>query len=87
MTNIQTEIDTNYEAFRKMLPSIIYPNRDKFALMKGGVILGYFSSSFDAKTAAKMSIQDGIYSIQRVTDTSVDLGYFSHAVRINTIQP
>ncbi len=87
MTKIQEEIDRNYDAFLVVLPSIMHANRDKYALMKSGKILAYFSSSYDARTAAKMSISDNLFSIQRVTDSSIDLGYFSHAVSLSTIQP
>jgi len=84
---IQDEVDNNFEAFRKLLPSIIGDHRDKYALMKGGKILGYYSSAQDARTAAESFISDGLYSIQQVTDASINLGYFTYAVPGNTVQP
>jgi hypothetical protein len=33
---IQEEVDQNYEAFRRVLPTIIGAHRDKYALMKDG---------------------------------------------------
>jgi hypothetical protein len=76
---IQDEVDRNFEEFEKLLPAIIGQNRDKYALMKDAKILGYYSSAEDARTAASSFIPDGIYSIQHVTDMSINLGFFNYA--------
>lgn len=78
--DIQNEIDRNYEAFVKALPNLLASHRDQYALMKGGQILGFYSSAIDARTAAESFIPDKLYSIQKVTEAVVDLGFFSHAV-------
>ena len=39
----QDEVDRNHEEFLKILPQILQHHRDRYALMKGGKILGYFS--------------------------------------------
>ena len=83
--DLQAEVDRNYEAFVKILPSILSARRDRYALMKAGKILGYYSTALDARQAADSFIADGIYSIQKVTDSSIDLGYFSHAVHFRSI--
>ena len=85
-TDTQAEVDRNYEAFIKALPSILHNRRDRYALMKTGKILGYYSTALDARQAAETFIKDGIYSIQKVTDSSIDLGYFSHAVHFRPVQ-
>lgn len=77
---IQDEVDRNFEEFEKLLPSIIGVHREKYALMKDGKILGYYSSAEDARVTATTFIKDGIYSIQQVTDNSINLGFFNHAV-------
>ncbi len=79
----QAEVDRNYEVFIKELPSLLIANREKFALMKEGKILGYYSTSADAAQTARSFIPDGIYSIQHVTDTKIDLGFYNHAVPVN----
>jgi hypothetical protein len=78
--DLQREVDANYDAFRVLLPSLLVTHGEQYALMKGGQILGFFSSAMDARTAAESFIPDKIYSIQRVTDTAVDLGFYSHAM-------
>lgn len=76
----QEEVDRNYEEFLRMLPGLLVQHRGQHALMKDGKILGFYSTPQDASSAAETFIKDGLYSIQHVTDTPADLGYFSHAV-------
>lgn len=84
--DIQEEVDANFEEFMKLLPGLLEEHRDSFALMKNKKILGYYSSAQDARMAAESFINDGLYSIQQVTEATVNLGYFTHAVSVNTIQ-
>jgi hypothetical protein len=83
----QEEVDRNYEEFRKMLPNLLATHRDKFALMKGAKILGYYSTAQDAAQAAEIGVSDGIFSIQEVTDSPISLGFFTYAVPVDTVQP
>jgi hypothetical protein len=87
MNRQQEEVDKNWEEFRKILPSIIAEHRDKYALMKNQKVIGFFSSPYDAKTAAESFIEDGIYSIQHVTDAALNIGYFTYAIPLDPIQP
>jgi hypothetical protein len=87
MTDAQREVDENYDEFRKLLPAIIGQHRDKYALMKNRKILGYFSTAQDAREAADSFVSDGIYSIQQVTDTPLNLGFYTNAVPLDTVQP
>ena len=79
---IRTEVDNNYAAFTKMLPTIIGEHRNKYALMKNGSVVGYYSTLEDAYTTAGTFLKDEPFSVQKVTDVAVDLGFFSHAVDI-----
>ena len=85
-TDIQQEVEENYEAFLQILPSLLLTHREQYALLKGKKVLGYYSNSADARTAAESFIPDKIYSIQKVTDLPIDLGYFSHALHRRTIR-
>jgi hypothetical protein len=83
----QQEVDRNYHEFQKMLPSLLATFRNKFALMKEGKVLGFYSTVQDAAEAAKIAIPDGIFSIQEVTDAAINLGFFTHAIPVDTVQP
>jgi hypothetical protein len=74
------QVDKNYEVFRAMLPSILPLHQNKYALMKDGVAIGFYSTLEDAYMTANQFYKDQLFSVQKVTDTAVDLGFFSHAV-------
>lgn len=79
------EIDANFEAFEEMLPSIKDRHSGKFALMRDKEIVNFFDSAGDALTYAEEIYEDGLYSIQEVTDEVEDLGFFSHALDYKNI--
>ena len=72
------EVDRNYDAFVRVLGSILEEHKDQLALMRGGEIVGYFSSPRDALQAAHERFPDGVFSVQEVTDEPLDLGFWSH---------
>jgi hypothetical protein len=72
------EVDRNYDAFNRVLGSILEEHRDQLALMRDGLIVGYFQTPKEALRAAYERFPDGIFSIQEVTDEPIDLGFWSH---------
>jgi hypothetical protein len=81
MTDPQRDqVDKNFEAFQALLPTILPTYQDKFALMKDGEVVGFYSTLEDAYMTANQFLRDQPFSVQRVTETPVDLGFFSHAV-------
>ncbi len=74
----QQEVDENYEAFKAMLPELMRTHPNKFALMHNKEVVACFDTSRDA-IAAGNNLIDGHFSVQQITDRSIDLGYFSHA--------
>ncbi|MEA3037218.1 MAG: hypothetical protein QOH04_3005 [Sphingomonadales bacterium] len=72
------EVDRNYDAFTRVLGSILDEHRDRLALMRDERIVGYFDKPSDAYRAGIERFPDGIFSIQEVTDEPIDLGFWSH---------
>jgi len=72
------EVDRNYDAFTRVLGSIIDTHRDKLALMRDERIVGYYDTPREALQAASELFPDDIFSIQEVTDEPIDLGFWSH---------
>ena len=81
----QEQIKTNYDAFVQKLPELLATHRDKFALMRDGEIVEFFDTAADAFRAGQRLYQDQGFSIQEVTDSEVDLGFFSYAVPHRTV--
>ncbi|HEX8578383.1 MAG TPA: hypothetical protein VF655_02155 [Allosphingosinicella sp.] len=72
------EVDLNYDAFVRVLGSILPEHQDQLALMRDRQIVGYFSTPREALRAAHERFPDGIFSVQEVTNEPLDLGFWSH---------
>ena len=72
------EVDRNYDAFMRMLASLLPDHRDEYALMRDGEIVDFFAKPGDANRAGVERFSDRIFSIQEVTDEPIDLGFWSH---------
>ena len=79
------QVDENYAAFVSMLPNIIGVHRNKYALMKDGEVVGFYSTLEDVYVTARKFYPSEPFSVQKVTDLPVDLGFFSHAVSIRKL--
>jgi len=77
---LQQEIDKNYVAFEKLLPTMPKERDGKFALMQDGKVVDFFDTASDAYTAGQKLFTNGLFSIQEVTNIPVDLGFFSYAM-------
>jgi hypothetical protein len=74
------QVDRNYDAFVRMLASVLREHRNQFALMRDGEIVAYFDKPGEANRAGMERFDDQLYSIQEVTDEPIDLGFWSHVV-------
>jgi hypothetical protein len=77
---IRVQIDQNFEKFQALLPTMLPLYQDKYALMKDSEVVGFYSTLEDAYMTANRFFHDQPFSVQKVTETPVDLGFFSHAV-------
>ncbi|MEA3002473.1 MAG: hypothetical protein QOH81_1261 [Sphingomonadales bacterium] len=74
----RSEVERNYDAFVRLLASIVGDHRDQLALMRDGRIVDFFDRPGDAYRKGMERFPDGIFSIQEVTDEPIDLGFWSH---------
>ena len=72
------EVDHNYDAFVRILSTILPEHRDQYALMRDGEIVEFFDKPGLANRAGGERFPDDIFSIQEVTDEPIDLGFWSH---------
>lgn len=77
---IRTQVERNYQAFLQQLSSLLATHKGKFSLMRDGNVVEFFDTARDAYIAGQRLFQDRLFSVQEVTDTPVDLGFYSHAV-------
>lgn len=72
------EVDVNYDAFMRVLATLLPDHRDRYALMRDGAVVEIFDKPGDANVDGLRRYPDEIFSIQEVTDEPIDLGFWSH---------
>ena len=78
-TELRTEIARNFDAFQRTLTTILPMQRNRFALLRHGAVVGFFDRPGAADAAGSAQFNDGLYSIQQVTDEPVELGLYANA--------
>jgi len=74
------QVELNYGAFQKLLDTLLREHLNEYALMKDGAVVDFFAAAKDAYRAGKERFGFGNFSMQKIIDRPVDLGFFSHAV-------
>jgi hypothetical protein len=75
----EEQVKLNYDAFKRLLPSLL-KELNKYALMRDGEVVAIYDTMPDAVTTAQKLFPDGRCSIQKITDKPINLGYRSRAV-------
>ena len=79
MPDLRTkEMQGNYHAFQSVVASLIVDHEGEFALLHDGQIVAVFDRPADAAMEGYRRFADGLFSIQKVTDKVVDLGFLSN---------
>ena len=79
MSEHQTEVEINFVKFKQLLPSLA-ASHGKFALLRHGDLVEVYDTFQDALKTAQAFYKDGLYSIQKVTNKPIDLGFRSRAL-------
>jgi hypothetical protein len=74
----EREIENNFTYFQSVVGSLINDHAGEFALLRDRKIIDFFPSAIDAMSEGHHRFQDGLYSIQRVIDRPLDLGFLSY---------
>ncbi len=78
-TEKERVIHRNYEAFEKELPRLLETHQGEYALLRNEQIVQFYDSAVAAQSAGNEKFSDGLFSVQKIQETAVDLGFFSHA--------
>ena len=73
------EIERNMAAFEKHLPALVHRYKWQYAVLRKQAIVGIYDTLHDAHLSADKLYADGVYSIQKITQTPENLGIFSNA--------
>jgi hypothetical protein len=77
---LEEELSRNYDAFQDRLHELLESDRGRHALMRHGDVVEIFDTSRDAFAAGNRLYDDGFFSLQEITDSAADLGFYSYAV-------
>lgn len=77
----QEQAKSNYDAFKKMLPDLL-KDENKYALLRDQELIAVYDTMADAVTTAEKMYEDGRWSIQKITERPINLGYRSRALHI-----
>ncbi|MDR3195367.1 MAG: hypothetical protein LBT58_01010 [Endomicrobium sp.] len=72
---IQEEVDANYEFFKTQLNQTVADHLGQYVLLKNKTIVDYFDTLDDAQKYADTLYKDGLYSIQKVENAVLNLGF------------
>ena len=82
---IQNAVDENYRTFVDNLPNLERQYMGKYVLLRDKEVVEAFDSIADAMIFGSAQFPDELFSVQRVPNPVVDLGYFSYAVPVGDI--
>lgn len=72
-------IADNYRAFEAMLPLLLQTHSGEYALLREGEVVAFFNSASAAQGAGGNQFVDRAFSVQKVEDKTIDLGFYSYA--------
>lgn len=76
---LDAEIDRNLFAFQTMVSDLMRKHAGHYALLRKQSLISVHQALGAAILDGHERYDDGLFSIQRVTDKPIDLGFFSHA--------
>lgn len=75
---LSVEIRENFEFFQGAVGGWLAAHRDRYALLRDRTLIDFFNKPGEAVEAGLKRFDDGRFSIQRVTNRPVDLGFLSY---------
>jgi hypothetical protein len=73
------ELRRNYDAFTRVLPTLLAEHEGEYALMRHGQVVAYFGTPGGALRSGRERYEDDLFSVQEVTTEKADFGWYSRA--------
>ena len=74
------EITRNFDYFETVVRDLIPEHAGQYALLRDQAVVDVFERPLEALEAASTRFDDGRFSIQRVIDRPLDLGFLSYGL-------
>ena len=75
---MQDQFESNFVAFKRILPSLLADHRNEFALLHQGDVVDFYLTSFAAVESGLSRFGEDNFSVEEVTDRVEDLGFYSY---------
>jgi len=79
MQTRERALTENYAAFERMLPDLLEKDAGKYALLYNRELIGVFDTAAAAHSTGRARFDDGLFSVQKVKEGTISLGFFSYA--------
>jgi hypothetical protein len=79
MQTRERALTENYAAFERMLPKLLNSDAGRYVLLRNQELAGVFDSAATAHAAGRSRFDDGLFSVQKVKEGTISLGFFSYA--------
>lgn len=74
----EAEIKQNFLYFQDIVPGLMADHAGQYALLHARSVVGIFEKPIDAVSAGARKFADGLFSVQKVIDRPLDLGFLSY---------
>jgi hypothetical protein len=74
---LRSEVDQNYDFFRRNLSRYLGEHAGEYALLKSATVVDFFEGPGDAYREGLRRFSDKIFSIQRVSSEPAEMGLYS----------
>lgn len=75
----EAEIRQNFHFFQGVVSQYMGEHAGEFALLRHRAVVGFFARPYDAMKEGHDRFDDELFSVQRVVDRPLDLGFLSYA--------
>ena len=81
-TELDLEIQSNLKAFQAQSDKLRKCHRGRYALLRHEEIVAIYDTVRDAQITGSKFFDDGLYSVQKIGMSPINLGSFSYAVHL-----
>ena len=77
---IQKEVKDNFTFFQQNKEMLLKEHLDKVVLIRHKQFIDYFDTEEDAIKAGRLKYKDDMFSIQKINEEHIDLGFMGYAL-------
>jgi hypothetical protein len=80
----ETEVDLNFNYFQSIVTNLMAEHAGQHVVLRHQRVDSFYDSPATAFVEGYKKFPDGLFSVQKVTTTPIDLGFYSHVAGIRS---